>query len=117
MRHHNNNRKFGRPTNQRRALLRSLAENLILHGHLTTTEARAKEVQKFVEKLITIARPADLASRRQLIKRLGRPTQVKRLVNEIAPRYKERPGGYTRVIKLPRRPSDGSRMAVISLLE
>lgn len=116
MRHHNHNRKFGRERNQRRAFLRSLAVNLIVHGKIKTTTARAKELRPLIEKLVTRARAGDLAARRLLLARLGRAEAMQKLVTDIAPRYKERLGGYTRIIKLPARLSDGSPQALIEFV-
>lgn len=116
MRHNNANRKFGRDRDQRAALLRSLARELFLHGKITTTEAKAKEVRPYAEELITIARVGDLAARRLVAARLANNIIVKKLVDIVAPQYKDRNGGYTRIIKLERRPSDGSKMAVIELV-
>jgi large subunit ribosomal protein L17 len=116
MRHHNSNRKFGRKSNLRLALMRSLAEGLLEHGKITTTQAKAKELSSFVEKLITRGKDATVHDRRILASRLGTPARAKTLVEKVAPRYKERSGGYTRVVKLPHRPSDGSPMAMIELV-
>lgn len=116
MRHHNANRKFGRKTDQRNALLRSLARELFLHGKIVTTEAKAKEVRPFAEELITIARVGDLSAKRLVSARLANNVIVKKLTDKIAPNYKDRKGGYTRIIKLERRPSDGSKMAAIELV-
>lgn len=117
MRHHNANRKFGRETNERRALLRGLAVSLILNGRITTTEAKAKELRPFIEKLVTKGRVGTLASRRDVVSRLGQEGGVaKRLIDAIAPKYTERPGGYTRIIKLAPRPGDASPMAVIEFV-
>lgn len=116
MRHHNANRKFGRETNQRSALLRSLAEGLITHGQIETTEARAKELRPFVEKLITSARVNTLANRRALISRLGTIARVKKLMTEVAPKYVDRKGGYTRIVKLPRQKSNSGRRALIQFV-
>jgi large subunit ribosomal protein L17 len=116
MRHHNTNRKFGRETDQRRALLRSLAEGLLQHGKMTTTEARAKELRPFIEKLITTGRKDTISARRLLASRLGNSQRMKTLVGTVAPRYKDTPGGYTRITKLPRRSSDGSQMALIEFV-
>ncbi len=116
MRHHNANRKFGRKTDQRAALLRSLARELFLHGKITTTEAKAKEVRPYAEELITIARAGDLASKRLIASRLSNNPIGKKLTDKIAPLYKERKGGYTRITKLPRRVSDSSKMAIIELV-
>lgn len=119
MKHHKSIRKFGRDHAGRIALLRSLALALIKTEHIETTEARAKEIRPFVEKLVTRGRSADLASRRLIIARLGGVTgeeAAKKLIDEIAPRYKERAGGYTRIMKLPRRQGDASKMAVIEFV-
>lgn len=116
MRHHNSNRKFGRERNQRRALLRSLARELFLHGKIITTEAKAKEVRPFAEELITIAKDQSVASIRTVTARLGNNPIVPKLIKTIAPQYAGRPGGYTRIVKLDRRPSDGSKMAAIELV-
>lgn len=115
MRHGNHNRKFGRESGQRRALLNSLTENLLKHGRIETSEAKAKELRPVVEKLITRARVDTLANRRLLISRLGTEARVKKLM-AVAPKYADRKGGYTRIVKLPRRLSDGSPQAIIELL-
>ena len=117
MRHHNKNRKFGRPRAQRKALLKSLCLALIKSGKIKTTEAKAKEVRPFVEKLITKGKDKSVASRRVVASRLwNNEAAVKKLFDEIAPKYLERPGGYTRIIKLPRRLSDGSKMSGIEFV-
>ena len=109
-------RKLSRTKDQRNALLRGLSRSLLLHKKIKTTEAKAKEVSGFVEKLITKAKKGDLASRRLLL-RLFSPRLVKKMVEEIALQYKNRKGGYTRVIKLGPRKSDGAKMAIIELVE
>lgn len=101
---------------QRKALLKSLSSALILNEKIKTTETRAKEVSRFIEKFITRAKNSDLASRRRLAKFFPQRI-VKKLVDEIGPRYKERSGGYTRVVKLGPRKSDGTKMAVIELVK
>ena len=116
MRHHNANRKFGRPSNQRVALLRSLAEGLIKHGKIKTTEAKAKELRPFIEKLVTKARLNTLAAKRLVISRLGTAERAQELFATIGPRYLNRPGGYTRITKLPPRQSDSAKMAVIEFV-
>jgi len=95
--------------------LRSLASSLLLHEKIITTEARAKELSPFVEKMITRAKKDNLASRR-LLRRHFSPELTKRLMEEIAPRFQDRPGGYTRVLKMKSRRSDGANMAVIELV-
>lgn len=117
MRHHNANRKLGRSRDQRRALLKSLASELVVHGKITTTLAKAKELRPHFEKILTTARTGTLAARRKVASELATKAQVKRMVDEIAPRYKERTGGYTRIVKLGRRMGDASPMAVIELVE
>jgi len=118
MKHHKSIRKFGRDKNQRTALMRSLAISLIEYGKITTTEAKAKELRPFVEKLVTKGLDETLASRKLIIARLGNNKDIaKKLVDELSPRYKKRPGGYTRIIKLSPRPGDGSKMAIIEFVE
>lgn len=116
MRHHNANRKFGRTKNQRNALMRHLAESLVRYEKIETTEAKAKELKSFIEKLVTRARKGDLAAHRILTARLGSKTLAKKLIDDIAPKYKERAGGYTRVVKLPKRSGDAAKMAVIEFV-
>lgn len=117
MRHHNNVRKFGRKKNQRVALLRGLILALIAHGKIETTEARAKEIRPIVEKFITKANTGTPSSRRIITSRLyGLSSEANKLIDEIAPKYKDRSGGYTRIIKLPRRSGDASKMAVIEFV-
>lgn len=116
MRHSNSVRKFGRKNDERRALLRSLAEGLFKHGKIKTTGAKAKELRPFAEKLITQARTGTLASRRLVISRLGTEQRAKQLFDEVAPKYKDRNGGYTRIVKLPNRTGDGSPMSIIELV-
>jgi len=116
MRHHDNIRKFGRPTDQRRALLRSLAEGLIENGKIKTTEAKAKELRPFIEKLVTTAKKGGVSAKRLAISTLGTVKRTEKLFKEIAPKYADRAGGYTRIVKLPVRPSDGSKMAVIEFV-
>lgn len=118
MRHHNANRKFGRERKVRTALLRGLAVSLIRDKKITTTEAKAKELRPFMEKLITGARSATLASRRNAVTKLGGVSAAaKTLVDDIAPMYAKRAGGYTRVVKLAPRGGDASKMAVIEFVK
>lgn len=117
MRHHNNVRKFGRDSSQRQALLKGLVLALISHGKIQTTEAKAKELRPFVEKMVTKANVGTLSSRRLVISRLYNLTaEANKLINEIAPKYKNVPGGYTRITKLPRRAGDASKMAIIEFI-
>ena len=117
MRHHNNVRKFGRKNSQRHALLKGLMLSFIAHGKIQTTEAKAKELRPFIEKMVTKANVGTLASRRLVISQLYNLTsEANKLINEIAPKYKNRAGGYTRITKLPRRQGDASKMAVIEFI-
>lgn len=117
MRHHNNVRKFGRDKTQKRALLNSLALNLIIRGRIKTTEPKAKELKPFIEKLVTKAKKKDLVTRKLVISRLAnRKAEVKKLFETIAPRYNDKKGGYTRILKLGARKSDGSKMAIIEFV-
>ena len=117
MRHHKTIRKFKRDKDERRALLRSLATALIKHGKINTTEAKAKELRPYLEKMVSRARKGDtLASRRLIISRLGNKEMTTRLFKDIAPKYRERPGGYTRVIKLGSRGGDGAKVARIEFV-
>jgi len=116
MRERKKGRKLSLKRDQRKALLKSLATALILKEKIKTTEAKAKEISPIVEKFITKAKKGDLSSKR-FISRFFTPVVVKKLVNEISPRYKERQGGYTRIIKLGQRKSDGARMAIIELVK
>ncbi len=109
-------RKFSRETDQRRALLRSLGGALILKEKIKTTEAKAKELSHFVEKKITLAKTGNFNVRRLLAQDFPTKT-VKKLVDEIAKRYGERKGGYTRIIKLGPRKTDGAKMAIIELVK
>ncbi|MBI2046458.1 MAG: 50S ribosomal protein L17 [Parcubacteria group bacterium] len=119
MRHHKTIRKFGRVKKVREALLRSLARALVTNGKITTTEAKAKELRPFIEKLVTKAKHETVASRRIVAARLGGVGEInsaKMLFDTIAPKYKNRAGGYTRIIKMAPRKSDASKMAVIEFV-
>ena len=101
MKHHKTQRKFGRVRKVRTALLRSLVRSLVLHERIETTIAKARELRPLVERLITLAKKDTLASRRIITARLGNDAEVsKKLHEELAPRFKDRPGGYTRITKL-----------------
>jgi len=118
MKHHNSTRKLGRVTKQRTALLRSLAISLVLKEKIKTTEAKAKELRPFVEKLITKGKVDSLASKRLVGSRLGSGGVAanKKIFDVIAPKYKDREGGYTRIVKLPKRSGDAASMAQIELV-
>jgi len=106
---------LSRPKNQRTALLKSLTTSLFLHGKIKTTETKAKELRSVAEKFITRAKDNKLSNRRILAKTLS-PVVLKKLFDEVAPQYGSRNGGYTRIIRLGERKSDGAKMAVIELV-
>ena len=120
-------RKLGRTSDQRKAMLRDLATSLIVSERIETTEARAKEVRSLVEKLITLGKKGDLASRRNAAKTLRNveilnedettQTALQKLFGEIAERYAERQGGYTRILKVGPRRGDGAESVIIELVD
>ena len=116
MRKRKKGRKFHRKTGPRKALLKSLAQALVLKGKIKTTEAKAKDISSFTQKQITKAKKGGLAARRELSKLFSAPA-VKKLVDELAPLYKTRQGGYVRIIKLGPRKSDGAEMVIIELVK
>lgn len=115
MRHHKRTRSFNRSADGRRALVRALCVSLVRDGRIVTTEAKAKELRPAVEKLVTASRKATVASRRAVASKVGAVAAAK-LASEIAPRYAERQGGYTRITKLPRRQGDAAAMAQIEFV-
>ena len=116
MRHRKKGRKFGRVRKVRRAFFKSLIKALISKERIMTTEARAKEIRPMTEKLLTKAKKGDMASRRIVASSVG-DEAAKKLFTQIAPKFSERHGGYTRIIKMPRRKSDSARMAIIELIK
>ncbi len=111
MRHRKKFRKLNRMSQHRKLMLAGQVQALIAHGKVDTTVARAKESSVLAEKLVTWAKQGDLQARRQAFRLLQNKEAVKKLFEEIGPRYKDRPGGYTRVLKLPARLGDGAEMA------
>jgi large subunit ribosomal protein L17 len=116
MRHHNTKRKFGRVKKQRDTLIASLALNLIVRGRIKTTLAKAKELRPFIEKLVTYAKVKNLARRRLIISRLANRKREAEKLFTIAEKYVDRPGGYTRILKLGQRIPDGAKMAIIEFV-
>ena len=106
---------MGRKVNAKRALLKSLAFNLVRDEKIKTTEAKAKELRPYVEKIITKGIKGGLAGRKMVIAKIGAPS-AKKVFEKIAPKYKERKGGYTRIIKLPPRKGDAAKMAIIEFV-
>ena len=117
MRHGNAHRKFNRRSNQRTALFQHLASALIKHEQIVTTLPKAKDLRPIVEKLITLAKRGDLHARRQATAELRDPPMVKKLFDVLATRYKDRQGGYTRIIKAGFRYGDNAPMAVIEFVD
>ena len=115
MRKRNKGRALSRPKNQRQALLKALATALFLNGKIKTTEAKAKELRSVSEKMITRARDKKMSDRRVLGQVLS-PLVLKKLMDEIAPKYVDRQGGYTRITKMGPRKSDGANMVIIELV-
>jgi large subunit ribosomal protein L17 len=117
MRHQKQRHKLSRDSAHRKALMMNLSKELIDHERIETTCAKAKAVKPEVERLITLAKRGDLHARRQALSALGQDKfMVYKLFEEIAPRYKERPGGYTRILKLGPRKSDATEMALLELV-
>ncbi|MDA3838734.1 MAG: 50S ribosomal protein L17 [Candidatus Delongbacteria bacterium] len=117
MRHNVKGRKFSRTASHRKAMFSNLSAQLFEHKQIKTTLAKAKELRKYAEKMITLGKKGDLNSLRQALKFLRHKDVVFRLFNDIAPNYKERNGGYTRVFKLGTRKGDAAEVAVIQLVE
>ena len=116
MRHRKKGRSLSRTASHRKALLRNLATSLFRHGRIETTTAKAKELRPFAEKLITLAKRGDLHSRRLAARKIADREVLGRLFDEIGPRYMERPGGYTRVLKVGYRRGDAAEMSLIELV-
>ena len=111
-------RKLGRTSDQRKALLRSQVTSLLYHGKIVTTETRAKEVRKFVDKMITYGKNGSLVSRRKALAFLHNDNEaVKKVFDVLAPRYAERNGGYTRILKLDNRQGDDALIVILELVE
>jgi len=117
MRHSVKGRKLGRTASHRSALLNALTTSLLKHKRIRTTEAKAKEARTFIEKLITKAKKNDLHARRQVLALINDKDVVKELFSEIIPKIGERPGGYTRVVKLGNRNGDAAPMAILELVD
>ncbi len=113
MRHQRLMKKFGRSTEHRKMLMKSLVANLILAGSITTTLPKAKQARRDAEKAVTLAKRGDLAARRLAASRLAQPKAVAKLFAEVAPAMKDRQGGYTRIVKLGTRKGDGAETCVL----
>jgi large subunit ribosomal protein L17 len=109
-------RKLGRPTDQRKAMLRNLVTSFLKHGKIQTTETRAKETKNLAEKMITLAKRGDLHARRQVLAFVTEEDVVTNLFENIAPKYAERNGGYTRMYKVGPRRGDGAEIVILELV-
>lgn len=110
-------RKLGRPTDQRKAMLRNLVTSFLENGRIETTETRAKEAQSLAEKMITLGKKNTLHSRRQALEFITKEDVVTKVFAEIAPKYADRNGGYTRIYKLGPRRGDSAPMAILELVD
>jgi len=117
MRHRTKTLKLGRTSQHRDAMLANLVGSLIQHNRITTTLAKAKAIRPLAEKLVTLGKKGSLHHRRLAVAKLGNPDWVKILFADVAPRFKERAGGYTRILKLGARNSDASEMALIEWVD
>jgi large subunit ribosomal protein L17 len=117
MRHRMKGRQLGRTSSHREAMLRNMAISLFRHGRIETTTAKAKELRPFAERLITLAKRGDLHARRLAARKVADKDVLFQLFDSIGPRFAERPGGYTRVLKIGHRQGDGAEMAMIELVD
>ena len=117
MRHQKSGRTLGRKSSHRKAMYRNMSASLIQHETIRTTVPKAKELRRVVEPLITLAKEDSVANRRLAFNRLRDKQTVGKLFNELGPRFKERPGGYLRILKAGRRPGDAAPMAIVQLMD
>lgn len=116
MRHQKAGRKLGRTSSHRRAMFRNMLTSLFEHGKIETTDAKAKELRKIAEKIVTLGKKGDLHSRRQVLRVISDKKIAKNLFDQIAPRYQSRNGGYTRIFKVGRRHGDNAPLSIIELI-
>jgi large subunit ribosomal protein L17 len=117
MQHNRAGRKLGRTTAHRKSLFRNQLSSLITHERIQTTLPKAKDLRPLIEKMVTLGKRGGLHARRLVLKTIPEATTVKKLFEEIAPRFTARTGGYTRILKLGRRPGDGAEMAIIEFID
>ena len=117
MRHKKIGRRLGRDSSHRKAMFRNMAASLIEHESISTTLAKAKEIRRTLEPLITLAKEDDVSRRRRAFNKIRNKAAVGKLFNEIGPRFKDRPGGYLRILKKGSRPGDSAPMALIQLTD
>lgn len=117
MRHHKSGRKLGRTSAHRKAMYRNMAASLVQHETIRTTVPKAKELRRVIEPLITLAKNDDVAKRRLAFARVRDKAAVSKLFDELGPHYKDRPGGYLRILKCGPRPGDKAPMAYVMLVD
>lgn len=117
MRHRRAGRKLNRPTGHRMALYRNQVRELLVRERIVTTEAKAKEVRRFAERIITLGKSGDLHSRRQALRFITDDKVVRKVFDELGPHYRARPGGYTRIVRLGPRVGDGATLAQLELVD
>ena len=117
MRHNKTGRRLGRKPDHRQHMMDNMVTSFFMHEKITTTDTRAKELRKVVDKMITLGKRGDLHARRQALQVIRDPKVVGKLFEMVAPRYQDRPGGYTRIIRLENRQGDNAPMAIIELVE
>jgi len=117
MRHNVKGRKLGRTTEHRRAMFRNQIASLVEHGRITTTLAKAKELRPLAEKMVTKGKAGTIHHRRQVRRWISNRELIKKLFEEVAPRFQDRSGGYTRVLKLGPRQGDGAEMAILEWVD
>ena len=117
MRHKKSGRKLGRTSSHRKAMFRNMATSLLLHETIKTTLPKAKELRRVVEPLITLAKKDDISNRRLAFSRLRDKVIVGKLFNDLGPHFKERPGGYLRILKIGQRSGDSAPMAIVQLID
>ena len=117
MRHKYHKKKFGRLTAHREAMMRNLVTSLLKHEKITTTDAKAKELRRLAEKMITLGKRGSLHARRQALAVIRERDVVEKVFGEMSDRYRERPGGYTRILKLGERPGDAAEIVILELVD
>lgn len=117
MRHRVQSKRFGRSVGHRKALVRNLVTSLVEHERITTTLAKAKELRRHVERAVTAGKKGDVAATRTLLAKYPNKQTVAKIMKDLSPRFKERPGGYTRIMKLGARPGDAAEMAIIEFVD
>src|SRR5688572_17526511 len=116
MRHRKDHRRLGRNASHRKAMLRNLVTSLLDHEQIRTTDAKAKEVRRIAERMITLGKKGDLAARRRALRTVRSREIAAKVFGPLATRFRERPGGYTRILKIGRRPGDNAEISLIQLL-